>query len=155
LADQKLLLPVTVGAERGTRTTVLRRRAPAAAATAESDAGVLHECANQSTFFMYLSDGAGTSRAICAFWSVTNIEQEVVELKERGVTFERYQLQGMTMDSDIATGGGTKAAWFKDPAGNIHAADAHRGDRADPRVGAGTGRALPHQDVTSDRSAPT
>ncbi len=34
------------------------------------------------------------------------------------MTFERYDLPGMNMDGDIATGGGTKAAWFKDPDGD-------------------------------------
>jgi catechol 2,3-dioxygenase-like lactoylglutathione lyase family enzyme len=85
----------------------------------ESDAGVLYECANQSTFFMYLSAGAGTSTASCAFWSVDDVESEVAELKDRGVMFERYDLPGMRWDGDIATEGGTKAAWFKDPDGNI------------------------------------
>jgi hypothetical protein len=68
---------------------------------------------------MYPSAGAGTSRASCLFWAVNDIEKEVTELKDRGVTFERYQMPGMTMDGDIAVGGGTKSAWFKDPDGNI------------------------------------
>jgi catechol 2,3-dioxygenase-like lactoylglutathione lyase family enzyme len=85
----------------------------------EGAAGVLYECANGSTFFLYVSDGAGSSEASCAFWSVDDVEREVAELKERGVHFERYDLPGMSMDGDIATGGGTKAAWFKDPDGNI------------------------------------
>ncbi len=85
----------------------------------EGDAGVLYECAHRSTFFMYLSDGAGTSRASCAFWTVDDIEREVADLTDRGVTFERYDLPGMNKDGDIATGGGAKAAWFKDPDGNI------------------------------------
>lgn len=84
------------------------------------DAGVLYECANHSQFFMYLSDGAGTSRASCAFWSVDDVDKEVADLKERGVRFERYPLPGgMRMDSDVAVGEGNKAAWFKDPDGNI------------------------------------
>jgi catechol 2,3-dioxygenase-like lactoylglutathione lyase family enzyme len=85
----------------------------------ENDDGVLYECAHQSTFYMYLSDGAGTSRASCLFWSVEDIENEVAELKGRGVTFERYDLPGRSMDGDIATGASAKAAWFKDPDGNI------------------------------------
>jgi hypothetical protein len=38
---------------------------------------------------------------------------------ERGVTFERYDFPGSTSDGDIVSGGGAKAAWFKDPDGNI------------------------------------
>ena len=68
---------------------------------------------------MYLSPGAGTSKASCAFWSVDDVEKEVDELKDRGVTFERYDIPGLSVEGEIATGGGAKAAWFKDPDGNI------------------------------------
>jgi catechol 2,3-dioxygenase-like lactoylglutathione lyase family enzyme len=81
--------------------------------------GVMFECANQSHLFMYKTEFAGTSKASCFFWDVTNIEREVAELKERGVTFERYDLPGLKMTSDIFDAGGTKNAWFKDPDGNI------------------------------------
>ena len=84
-----------------------------------SEAGVLYECANDSTFFMYLSEGAGSSRASCAFWSVDDIEKEVAGLRERGLTFEHYEFPGSTSEGDIVSGGGAKAAWFKDPDGNI------------------------------------
>ena len=81
--------------------------------------GVMFECANHSQFFMYRSPGAGTSKASCLFWDVDDIEREIAELKTRGVTFERYDEPGMEMTSDIHEGGGAKAAWFKDPDGNI------------------------------------
>lgn len=79
--------------------------------------GVMFECANHSQFFMYRSEGAGTSQASCLFWDVADVEKEVAELKEHGVTFERYEHMNMT--GDIFEGGGAKAAWFKDPDGNI------------------------------------
>jgi catechol 2,3-dioxygenase-like lactoylglutathione lyase family enzyme len=97
--------------------------------------GVLYECANHSTFFMYLSDGAGSSRASCAFWSVDDIENEVADLKQRGLTFLHYDVPGMRMDGDIAVGGGTKAAWFKDPDGNILALIQQIADRPEAGVG--------------------
>jgi catechol 2,3-dioxygenase-like lactoylglutathione lyase family enzyme len=84
-----------------------------------NEGGVLYECASGSKFFMYLSGGAGTSKASTLFWSVTDIEKEVAELSGRGVVFERYDMPGMQMTGDIATAGGAKAAWFKDPDGNI------------------------------------
>jgi catechol 2,3-dioxygenase-like lactoylglutathione lyase family enzyme len=97
--------------------------------------GVLYECANHSTFFMYLSDGAGSSTASCAFWSVDDVETEVSDLKQRGLTFERYDVPGMSMEGDIAVGGGTKAAWFKDPDGNILALIEQTAARPDEGVG--------------------
>ena len=50
--------------------------------------------------------------------ALTN-EREVAELKKRGVKFEDYDLPGMKKEGSIFTGGGAKAAWFKDPEGNI------------------------------------
>jgi len=41
-------------------------------------------------------------------------------LKEKGVTFEHYELEGLTPKGDFYEGqGGFKTAWFKDPDGNI------------------------------------
>ena len=83
--------------------------------------GVVYECANGSWIFLYQSAGAGTSKASQAFWQVDDVEREVAELKARGVVFEEYDLPGMTTVNGIATGGGSKAAWFKDSEGNIMA----------------------------------
>jgi catechol 2,3-dioxygenase-like lactoylglutathione lyase family enzyme len=85
----------------------------------ENEGGVLYECAGGSRFFMYLSPGAGTSQASCAYWEVADLEAEVAELQARGVGFERYDVPGMEGDGPIVTGGGARAAWFKDPDGNV------------------------------------
>ena len=70
---------------------------------------------------MYPTPNAGTSRASQAFWEVADIEGEVAELKRRGVKFEEYDVPQMKTEGGIATGGGAKAAWFKDSEGNIMA----------------------------------
>jgi hypothetical protein len=49
------------------------------------------------------------------------MEQVVRDLRGKGVSFEHYQLPGLTLKGDIHEGEGMKAAWFKDPEGNIHA----------------------------------
>ena len=82
--------------------------------------GVVYEFAKGTSCFLYPTPNAGTSQASQAFWQVENIEREVADLKARGVTFERYDMPGMG-DDDILTGGGAKAAWFKDSEGNIMA----------------------------------
>jgi predicted enzyme related to lactoylglutathione lyase len=82
--------------------------------------GVIYDCGG-SEVFMYPTTNAGTSRASQAFWSVADVEAEVTELKARGVTFEEYDMPGLTMKNSIATGGGAKTAWFKDTEGNIMA----------------------------------
>ena len=51
---------------------------------------------------------------------VDDVEAAVKELKEKGVTFESYDMpQLKTGDDNIARGEGPLIAWFKDPAGNI------------------------------------
>jgi len=82
--------------------------------------GVIYECGGTEVF-MYPTPNAGTSKASQAFWSVDDVEAEVNELKARGVKFEEYDMPGMAMKNSIATGGGAKAAWFKDTEGNIMA----------------------------------
>ena len=68
---------------------------------------------------MYPTPNAGTSSASQAFWQVDDVEREVAELKRRGVNFEEYDTPQMKTDNGVATGGGAKAAWFKDTEGNI------------------------------------
>ena len=48
-----------------------------------------------------------------------DIAAEVRDLKGKGVTFERYDMEGLTRDGDVYSGEGMKTAWFKDPDGNI------------------------------------
>jgi len=83
--------------------------------------GVVYEFADHTACFLYPTPNAGTSQASQAFWQVDDIEREVAELKARGVEFEHYSMPGETSQSDITTGGGARAAWFKDSEGNIMA----------------------------------
>lgn len=73
-----------------------------------------------SKVLLYQSQYAGTNKATAATWPVgDDIESEVQALKAKGITFEHYDLPGMTRKGEVHVGGGTKAAWFKDPDGNI------------------------------------
>jgi predicted enzyme related to lactoylglutathione lyase len=81
--------------------------------------GVTYQFGDHTACFLYPTPNAGTSRASQAFWQVDDIEREVADLKSRGVTFEEYDMPGLKTHNGIATGGGAKSAWFKDPEGNI------------------------------------
>jgi predicted enzyme related to lactoylglutathione lyase len=83
-------------------------------------AGVVYEFGKGTACFLYPTPNAGTSRASQAFWQVEDIEQEVADLVARGVKFEKYGMPDMD-ERGISTGGGAKAAWFKDTEGNIMA----------------------------------
>ena len=81
--------------------------------------GVVYAGGRGSSFFMYPSAGAGTSKASTAFWAVDDVVAEVAELKARGVVFEEYDMPGIKTVNSIVTAGGAKTAWFKDSEGNI------------------------------------
>ena len=83
--------------------------------------GVVYECGKGSWIFLYQSAGAGTSKASQAFWQVEDVEAEVTALRAKGVVFEEYDLPGLKTVNGIASGGGPRAAWFKDTEGNIMA----------------------------------
>jgi predicted enzyme related to lactoylglutathione lyase len=85
----------------------------------ETAGGVVYEFGKDTACFLYPTPNAGTSKASQAFWQVDDIEREVNELKKRGVKFEEYDMPGMKTSNSIYTGGGAKAAWFKDSEGNI------------------------------------
>ena len=78
--------------------------------------------AGSAKILVYRSQYAGSNQATAATWIVGNDLEKVVQgLRGKGVTFEHYSLPGLTLKGDIHEGGGMKAAWFKDPDGNIHA----------------------------------
>ena len=81
--------------------------------------GVVYEFGKGTAAFLYPTPNAGTSRASQAYWQVEDIEREVAELKKRGVKFEDYDMPGMKTENGIFTGGGARAAWFRDSEGNI------------------------------------
>lgn len=72
-----------------------------------------------STLVVYRSEFAGTNKGTAALWEVDDVEGTAKELKSKGVTFERYDLPGLTREGDIYRAGDMRVAWFKDPAGNI------------------------------------
>jgi catechol 2,3-dioxygenase-like lactoylglutathione lyase family enzyme len=73
-----------------------------------------------STILVYESEYAGTNKATALTWTVgDDIEGIVNALKAKGVSFEHYELPGMTRKGEVHVAGQMKAAWFKDPDGNI------------------------------------
>ncbi len=85
----------------------------------ENQQGVLTFKSGKSTIVIYVSQYAGTNKATVATWAVPDAEAEVASLKSKGVTFEHYDLPGLTRKGDLHVAGSFKGAWFKDPDGNI------------------------------------
>ena len=69
---------------------------------------------------VYRSKFAGTNKATAVTWTVGDeIDRIVKALKDKGVTFEHYDMPGTKLEGDIHVGYGMKVAWFKGPDGNI------------------------------------
>ena len=71
---------------------------------------------------MFETPFAGTNQATAAGFNVDNFDEVIVDLRDKGVTFEEVDFgeMGKTVDGVIeAPDGSMKAAWFKDSEGNI------------------------------------
>jgi len=75
--------------------------------------------AGDGALVVYESVGAGKSRHTVAGFRVDDIEAVASALRERGVSFEEYDLPDLKTENGIATVGDVRAAWCKDPDGNI------------------------------------
>jgi catechol 2,3-dioxygenase-like lactoylglutathione lyase family enzyme len=84
----------------------------------EGDYAVVYK-SGDSVIQVYPSQFAGTNQATAATWLVDDVQAVVDELKAKGVSFEHYDMPGMTLEGDVHDMEGEKAAWFKDPDGNI------------------------------------
>jgi catechol 2,3-dioxygenase-like lactoylglutathione lyase family enzyme len=74
----------------------------------------------KSSLNVYRSQFAGTNQATAVTWNVGGaIEDIVAKLKAKGVSFEHYDMPGITRQGDLHVCGSMKVAWFKDPDGNI------------------------------------
>jgi catechol 2,3-dioxygenase-like lactoylglutathione lyase family enzyme len=86
----------------------------------EDQVGGIYYRSGTTRFYLYASQFAGHAQHTLASWEVDDIASAVDELAARGVVFEKYDLPGLKTDErGIADLGDTKAAWFKDPDGNI------------------------------------
>ncbi len=80
---------------------------------------VLNYKSGNSTVLVYKSQFAGSNKATSVTWIVDDVEGTAWDLKAKGVAFEHYDFPGMTRKGDVHIAGKSKAAWFKDPDGNI------------------------------------
>ena len=87
--------------------------------TRSDEPGVQGYKSGNASVLVYQSQFAGTNKATAATWAVQDLEGTIKDLKAKGVRFEHYDLPGVTRKGDVHGTGKTKAAWFKDPDGNI------------------------------------
>ena len=87
----------------------------------DENSGVATYTSASSQLDIYQSDeNAGKNPATSATWGVgPDFDAVMAALTSAGVAFEHYDDMGMQRDGDVHLMGDFKAAWFKDPDGNI------------------------------------
>jgi catechol 2,3-dioxygenase-like lactoylglutathione lyase family enzyme len=72
-----------------------------------------------STLVLLPRPDSTPSESTAMSFEVDDIPAEISELEERGVKFEDYDLPELKTVDHVAVMGSEKAAWFKDPDGNV------------------------------------
>ena len=86
----------------------------------ENPGGLVYTTSGGTTFFLYQTEYAGQAGHTLAQFHVKDVDGEVRDLKDKGLSFEHYDMPGVTWDGDVASMEGMgRAAWFKDSEGNI------------------------------------
>ena len=84
----------------------------------ETPAGIFYR-SGSTRLLVFPSSGKANGTHTQAGWRVADIRAEVSSLRQKGVTFEEYDLPGLKTVDGVADTGTIKAAWFKDPEGNL------------------------------------
>jgi catechol 2,3-dioxygenase-like lactoylglutathione lyase family enzyme len=83
----------------------------------ENPSGIFYDAADGTFFVITRSSGKPSGSHTQVGFRIADLETEVADLRGRGVVFEEYEMP-KTVDG-IATLPIGKAAWFKDPDGNL------------------------------------
>jgi len=81
--------------------------------------GIFYEMDNGNRFLLFPSSGRASGGHTQLGFTVDDIEAEVGALRQKGVTFESYDMPQFDAATSIATFPGTRSAWFKDTEGNL------------------------------------
>ncbi|WP_353827379.1 VOC family protein [Agromyces sp. SYSU T0242] len=72
-----------------------------------------------SAVLVYPSEFAGTNKATALSIMSDDLDRDMAELREKGVTFLEYDFPGLTTVDGVADMDGDRGAWFEDSEGNI------------------------------------
>ncbi|WP_372594987.1 VOC family protein [Actinotalea sp.] len=86
----------------------------------ESEDGVVYG-AGSGSFLVYSSGYAGTNKATAMSFSVPTdaFDPEVDALRAAGVSFQTFEVEGLTWADGVASWAESRSVWFEDPDGNI------------------------------------
>lgn len=81
------------------------------------EGGVFYR-AGAATMFRVYERPPSTAEHTVAVFLVDDLEQETSGLRDRGVSFEEYDLPGLRTENGVEQSG-FKGSWVKDPDGNV------------------------------------
>ena len=84
-----------------------------------ADYGVSYTLTGGTPMFLYESQFAGTAQHTLLSFDTSDLAGDMKALRDKGASFEDYDLPGLKTDNGIASFGEVKNAWFKDSEGNI------------------------------------
>jgi catechol 2,3-dioxygenase-like lactoylglutathione lyase family enzyme len=84
----------------------------------KEDGKFVYRCGGTEIALFPKPEGTKAEHTALSF-AVADIRAEIAELKRRGVTFEEYDLPDFKTVEHVCVLGSEKAAWFRDPEGNI------------------------------------
>ena len=89
--------------------------------TVEQETGddVLFGAGGDTLLGIYQTPYAGKAEHTLAAFMVDDLDATMAAMRERGVTFEEYDLPGLKTENAVGVLDGERGAWFKDPDGNI------------------------------------
>jgi catechol 2,3-dioxygenase-like lactoylglutathione lyase family enzyme len=85
---------------------------------AKLDGKFVYQCGGTQLALFPKPEGTKAEHTAISF-KVANIADAIVELKSRGVVFEDYDAPGFKTVEHVCVLGSERAAWFRDPEGNI------------------------------------
>ena len=86
----------------------------------EAGGGIFYQ-AGSGSFFVYESSFAGTNQATSMTFELSpdEFDREIDALRQAGVTFDTFEMEGIEWNDDVATFDEMRSVWFRDPDGNI------------------------------------
>jgi catechol 2,3-dioxygenase-like lactoylglutathione lyase family enzyme len=85
---------------------------------AKPDGKFVYRCGSTEIALFPKPEGTKAEHTALSF-RVADINAAIAELKGRGVVFDDYDLPGFRTVEHVCVLGSEKAAWFRDPEGNI------------------------------------
>ena len=83
------------------------------------DYAIYYGMGDGTTFGVSVSSGRASGTHTQMAFITPDIDADVADLRSRGITLEEYDTPSLTTVDGIAQMGPNRAAWFRDPEGNL------------------------------------